>query len=91
MMFETCQKPSYSCNFILIHLKPDNFLSRRKRSGITIEITQDFICIVANLKRWLQVHYKYFNTMNTISTINTFEMTTLKKECKREKNFVLPP
>lgn len=57
-MFETWQKQSYLCNITFVRLKYSNFLSRRKRTGIAIEITQDCICVVANLKLSLLVHCK---------------------------------
>lgn len=57
-MFETGQKQSYLCSITFVGLKSDNFFSRRKRTGIAIEITQDCICVVANLKLLLLVHCK---------------------------------
>lgn len=74
-MFETRQTQSYSFSFTLTHLKPDNFLSKSKSSGITIEIVHDFNLMSQPIKnddcQYIVRHCKL---------INTFEVAALERE-----------
>lgn len=58
--------------YFLSHLKFDNFLSRRKRGAVTVEVMH-FICAAANFK-WS------FHITRSYKLVNTFEIAQFQKK-----------
>lgn len=79
-VFETWQKQSYSYNFIFTCLKSGNFLSRRNRRGITLEVTHHFICGAADLIWWLRGHYKELQTCKYFWDCNIPQRKNIKEK-----------